>query len=190
VRGSREGSSSPHADVRGSFEREFPGGSESANATFVALVQVAEAFVAMLNRVLRRHGLSAAGAQALGIIEGAGEPTSPTLIAERLIVSTAAVTSLLDTLERRGLIVRTPDQGDRRRVLVSLTDDARDLVERFLPEVVAVQTAIMVDIPEAERTRLLRSLGRVGAALEGLDAEAVVATARPRGKPAPGLRRA
>jgi DNA-binding MarR family transcriptional regulator len=39
-------------------------------------------------------------------------------MAERLIVTTASVTSLLDTLERRGLLERRPDPTDRRRPLI------------------------------------------------------------------------
>ena len=70
----------------------------------------------------------------MAIIDGAGEPLSPTTIAERLIVTTATVTSLLDTLEKRGLVVRQPDPADRRKLLVSITDEARTIVDQFLPE--------------------------------------------------------
>ena len=146
----------------------------------VALVQAGEAFLTLAGRALRRHGLSAAGAQVLGIIEGAGQPTSPTVIAERLIVTTATVTTLLDTLERRALIVRRPDPVDRRRVLVALTDKARGVIDTFLPEIVALQTAVMAGVSESERARLQRTLATMQAQLDCLDAAAVVAAARPR----------
>ncbi len=137
----------------------------------------------MIGKSLRRHGLSAAGAQVLGIVEGAGGPISPTVIADRLIVTTATVTSLLDTLERRGLVQRRPDPVDRRKVLVALTDEAYELVDRFLPEIVALQTAIMTGIPEVERQRLRRTLARVRTNIASLDADAVVAAAGPRRRP-------
>ena len=89
------------------FEREFPGCSETANASFIALVSTSEAFMGMTRKALRHHGLSMAGREAIAVIEGAGKPISPTTIAERLLVTTASVTSLLDTLERRGLVVRS-----------------------------------------------------------------------------------
>jgi DNA-binding MarR family transcriptional regulator len=148
----------------------------------IALVQVGEAFVAMVNKSLRHHGLSAAGRQALAIIDGAGEPLSPTTIAERLIVTTATVTSLLDTLERRGLVVRLPDPDDRRRLLIAITDEARQIVDQFLPEVVALQTAVMTGLNETERQRLLRSLAVIRAGMTAVDADSTVAAVPARGK--------
>ncbi|HEY5032650.1 MAG TPA: MarR family transcriptional regulator [Actinomycetes bacterium] len=139
----------------------------------------------MANKALRHHGLSAAGRQVLAIIDGAGEPLAPTTIADRLIVTTATVTSLLDTLERRGLIVRHPDPEDRRKLLVSITDEARRIVDQFLPEVVALQTAVMAGLSETERKRLLRSLAVIQDGLIAVDARSTVAGASPRSKARP-----
>jgi DNA-binding MarR family transcriptional regulator len=153
----------------------------------MALVQTSDASIAMVNRALRRHGLSAAGRQALAVLEGAGQPLSPPTISERLIVSTASVTSLLDTLERRGLVIRLPDPDDRRRLLVSLTDEGQRVVDEFLPEVVALQTAVMEPISEPDRQRLLRSLAAIRAAIRAaiaaVDVEAVVSAAPRRVRP-------
>jgi len=137
----------------------------------------------MVSKAVRHHGLSDAGRQALAIIEGSDKPLSPTTIAERLLVTTASMTSLLDTLERRGLLTRLPDPDDRRRLLVSLTDQGRQIVDEFLPEVVTLQTAVMAGLGEAERARLLRSLGAIGEAIAAVDAGAVVARASRRVKP-------
>jgi DNA-binding MarR family transcriptional regulator len=153
----------------------------------MALVRTCEASVAMVSTALRHHRLSAAGRQALAVLEGAGQPLSPTAIAERLIVTTASMTSLLDTLERRGLVRRQPDPDDRRRVLVILTEDGRRVVDAFLPEVVALQTAITAGLTEAERRQLQRSLAKIRSAIETIDADGVVAAAPRRG--APGQRR-
>lgn len=179
-KGSPTGGPSARADAGTAFEQEFPGLSQSANASVMALVQVGEAFLAMVDRTLRHHRLSQAGRQALAVLEGAGQPLSPTTLAERLIVTTASVTSLLDTLERRGLVQRRPDPTDRRRLLVALTDDGRALVEQFLPEVVALQTAVMAGVSEADRQHLLRTLAAMREAAAAVDADAVVAAAPAR----------
>lgn len=163
------------------FEREFPGCSETANASLLALVGTSEAFMGMVRKALHHHGLSPAGREAIAVIEGAGEPISPTTIAERLLVTTASVTSLLDTLERRGLVVRQPDPSDRRRLLVALTDEAREILDDYLPEMVALQTAIMAGVSEQDRRHLLRTLEAIRVAIVELDAEATVATAPRRG---------
>lgn len=38
----------------------------------------------------------------------------------------ASITSLLDNMSRRGLIIRTPDASDKRNNLVSLTEEGRN----------------------------------------------------------------
>jgi DNA-binding MarR family transcriptional regulator len=149
----------------------------------MAIVQVGERFLACTDKALRRHSLSRAGREALAVLEGAGHPLSPTTIAERLLVTTASVTSLLDTLERRGLVERRPDPEDRRRLLVAITHEGLALVDQFLPEVVALQTAAMAELSEPQRRQLLKLLAIVRAGLADLDPDAVVRAARPRGKP-------
>ena len=48
-------------------------------------------------------------------------------LAEAASISPGAVTTVLDRLERMGLVTRTRDEADRRRVLVELTPKAREL---------------------------------------------------------------
>jgi DNA-binding MarR family transcriptional regulator len=48
-------------------------------------------------------------------------------LAEAASLSPGAVTTVLDRLERMGLVTRTRDEADRRRVLVELTPKAREL---------------------------------------------------------------
>jgi DNA-binding MarR family transcriptional regulator len=149
----------------------------------VAIVQVGERFLATVDTALRHHHLSRAGREALAVLEGAGQPLSPTTLAQRLIVTTASITSLLDTLERRGLVERQPDPADRRRLLVAITDDGLALVDEFLPEVVALQTAVMAQLSEPQRRQLVKLLANVRDGLDNLDVEAVVRAAPRRGKP-------
>ena len=148
----------------------------------LALARTSGAIMALFNASLRHRELSATGRQALAVLDGAGQPMSPTAISERLLVTTASMTSLLDTLERRGLVIRQPDPDDRRKQLVSLTRAGQQVVDEFLPEVVALQTAMMTGLNEADRRQLVRLLGVIREALADIDADAVVAAAPPRGK--------
>ena len=139
--------------------------SASANECIVGIVRAGEAFVALANRALSGYQLSPAARQALAVLDGAGEPLSPTEIARRLIVTTASVTSLLDTLERRGLVERRADPADRRRLLVAITPPAQDLVRQYVPEVVALQGAVMNGISEEDRQQLIAILTRIREAI-------------------------
>jgi DNA-binding MarR family transcriptional regulator len=149
----------------------------------MALVRTGERLLACIDRALLHHRLSRAGREALAVLDGAGQPLSPTAIAERLIVTTASVTSLLDTLERRGLVERQPDPTDRRRLLIVITQDGKAIVDQFLPEVVALQTAAMATLTEAQRRQLVELLATLGANLATLDADEVIRAAAPRGIP-------
>jgi DNA-binding MarR family transcriptional regulator len=149
----------------------------------MALVRTGDRLLAGIDQALRHHRLSRAGREALAVLDGAGQPLSPTAIAERLIVTTASVTSLLDTLERRGLVERRPDPTDRRRLLIVITHDGKAIVDKFLPEIVALQTAALATLTEAQRRQLVELLATVGANLTNLDADEVIRAAAPRGIP-------
>jgi DNA-binding MarR family transcriptional regulator len=56
----------------------------------------------------------------------------PTLtIGERMIEQTPGVTRLVDRLERKGLVARTPCPKDRRRVLCRITDKGLELLNEL-----------------------------------------------------------
>ena len=152
----------------------------------MALVRTGARLLACIDQAVRHHRLSTAGRGALAILDGAGQPLSPTAIAERLIVTTASVTSLLDTLERRGLVERQPDPTDRRRLLIVITQEGKAIVDQFLPEVVALQTAAMANLTETQRRQLVEILAVLGADLTTLDADDVIRAAPPRGIPRHG----
>jgi DNA-binding MarR family transcriptional regulator len=164
------------------FEREFPGASRSGAEVAANLIRAADALLAEINRRRRSIAdLSPSAFQCLAILDGAGEPLAAHTIAERLLVSSASTTSLLDTLEKRGLIERTPHPSDRRKTLVHLTDDARDIVDRMLPQVHAAATDAVRELTEAEREQLIASLTTIRHAVVEL-AEHEPPAPKPRGK--------
>jgi len=94
------------------------------------------------------------------------------------------MTSLLDTLERRGLVERHSHPSDRRKILVHLTDAARRIVEQTLPVQHAVITATVEDVSEADRKQLIATLSTIWARLEYL-AERPLPVPKARRKPRP-----
>jgi DNA-binding MarR family transcriptional regulator len=71
-----------------------------------------------------RLGINRSDARCLDIIDIHGRVTAGELARESRL-STGAITTLLDRLERAGFVRRVRDTDDRRRVLVELTDEAR-----------------------------------------------------------------
>jgi DNA-binding MarR family transcriptional regulator len=129
---------------------------------FVNLCRTGDLLLGELNRRLKAEfDLSTTAGMVLAIVDGAGEPLTPGTIAERAVVTSASVTSLLDTLEKRRLIVRRPHPDDRRKVLVDLTEDGRSTVDRFLPGAHRLETDVMAVLSVAERHQLLSLLAKV-----------------------------
>ncbi len=144
------------------FEHEFPGASRSAAEVAATLVGTATALDAAIERAPRQAAnLSTSAFQTLAILDGAGRAVPPVVIAERLLVSTASMTSLLNTLERRGLVERRPHPTDGRKILVGLTPLAQPIIDSQLPVIHAVITEAIRDVPEADREPLLRALSLI-----------------------------
>lgn len=117
----------------------------------------------LTRRLKAEFDLSTTAGMVLAIVDGAGEPVTPSTIAERAVVTSASVTSLLDTLEKRGLVVRRQHPGDRRKLLIELTDEGRATVDRFLPGAHRLETEILSVLDEDERRQLLSLLARIQA---------------------------
>jgi DNA-binding MarR family transcriptional regulator len=87
-------------------------------------------------RAGRRRGLSPTSVTVMTtlLLDGARGPSE---LAGLLDITTASVTELIDRLEGLGFVLRRPHPGDRRRLLIELTDRG----EREIEEVFEAFTA-------------------------------------------------
>jgi DNA-binding MarR family transcriptional regulator len=149
--------------VGGDFEDEFPGARRIATECYANIVRTGDQLIGLHNRqAWEEYRLSATAKMALAVIEGAGEPLEPSVIAERLLITSGSMTSMLDTLERRRLVRRMPHPEDRRKLLVEVTDEAVAILDELLPslhqrEKVVIDAALSAD----EQRKLLELLARV-----------------------------
>jgi DNA-binding MarR family transcriptional regulator len=81
--------------------------------------ELSTAVVAFHEAVGAYLGVSAVDQRALGII-GAHGPLSAGALAKEIGLTPGAVTGMVDRLERAGLVARTPDPADRRRVVITV----------------------------------------------------------------------
>lgn len=117
------------------------------------------------------HGINRTDARCLDIIERLGGVTAGRLARESGL-STGAVTTVLDRLERAGLARRTSDPGDRRRVLVEMTPAAREANEELSRPLVEAAAEQLLRYSEEELV-LLREYHRASRALTEAHAERV-----------------
>ncbi|MFD6751925.1 MarR family transcriptional regulator [Micromonospora gifhornensis] len=93
-----------------------------------------QSFDAFDEAAAARLGLNRTDLRALDLVLANDGPFSAGELTRALKISPAATTTVIDRLERAGLVTRTRDAENRRRVLVTATDTARE-VERdiYLP---------------------------------------------------------
>jgi DNA-binding MarR family transcriptional regulator len=100
-------------------------------------------------------GLSFARVRALRrLVE---EPLTLRALAERLTADPPYVTLIVDDLEERGLVQRTPHPDDRRAKLVQLTKAGRAAAARA-DAILDEPPAALRDVPAADLAALLRVL--------------------------------
>jgi len=129
------------------------------------LVFTAELLEKRITRLLLPFDLSPATGLVLSIMADSETSVSPNHIADRLIISRASVTSLLDSLEKRGFVKRQPHPSDRRMLLVELTDSGRQVANQFRPIVHQHQKVWLNALNEKEQEQLIQTLHRLQASL-------------------------
>jgi DNA-binding MarR family transcriptional regulator len=147
------------------------------------MYRAADLLIGLHNRqTLDQYQLSPSGRQILAIVEGAGEPLEPSVIADRLLITTGSVTSLLDNLEKRGLIRRLPHPQDRRKLLIDITPSAQAIVDELLPSLHAREREVMSSaLSTDEQHELLELIAKVQhAAIQAQSAPAAHAATRRR----------
>lgn len=123
-------------------------------------------------RALTAFGLTEGEGNVLAALRRAGPPyaLTPTELYRSLLLSSGAMTNRVDRLQDRGYVSREDDPEDRRRVLVRLTDEGREVIDAAMDaHVAALEEAIAAALPDDERDRLVGLLRRTLEAFEADD---------------------
>ena len=82
-------------------------------------------------------------------------------LAERLYLEKSTASRVVDALERKGYVTRTPHPGDRRALQLKVTPAGRRLVERIRASLVEEARAVLADLSPAFRQEAARFLARL-----------------------------
>ena len=115
-------------------------------------------------------GLNLSEASLLAYVEESGALTQ-TRLAERLGIGRAAMGSVIDSLEKRGLVERNPDPDDRRVWLVDLTASGKEMVQQVTERDVVLRKELRAGISRDDRQKLAEVLVALGSNLAALMAE-------------------
>lgn len=91
------------------------------------------------NAVLRPYGLNHPEYNVLMMLYGAADNAlNPSLLADAAGEKLANVTRITTRLCEKGYVARSGDDGDRRKVTLTLTPEGLALIESFLPHIVTL----------------------------------------------------
>jgi DNA-binding MarR family transcriptional regulator len=115
----------------------------------LALHRATHATLTALQARLAGLNLTASEINALAIL-ATGQPRSIGELAAATATKPTTLTSVLDRLVRRDLVVRQLDPADRRSFLVSLTQDGRPVADRARAEMGALERAALAAVTGAD----------------------------------------
>ncbi len=105
--------------------------SRDKNEIMVLIVRLASRLQARADAFFRSYGVSSAQYNVLVLLKGSQDGLSQVQISRQMVVSRANITSIIDKLEKKGLVKRLPDTSDRRSFRVRLTDKGRALIKEI-----------------------------------------------------------
>jgi len=150
-------------DVRSRIAEEGSEFDAESSAVLFTLTRAANLLTADFDStVWQRFGVTYPGFRVIFVISVSG-PQEPRMIAQLASVSRASVSSVINTLERDGYVVRKRESTDRRLVTVHLTDKGRQLwKDSFVYQNTRERQWAAALTPEEQETlvRLLKTLIR------------------------------
>src|SRR5262249_46279918 len=150
----------PH-QVYQTQEAELEPTASEAIATLIATSQrLSRVFNARLSKQKGVIKLSGPRLRLLMAVEEAGHLRMGD-VAEELGITARTVTTLVDALEREGLLVRLPDPKDRRATLLELTETARTQFEQVRGLQMELGEELLAPLDQGQRRLLLDLLNRL-----------------------------
>lgn len=121
------------------------------------IVPLGRSLMAAEQPILAAHDLTMWGYVVLNRLRTEPVRTQAAL-AEAIGADKTRIITVLDGLQRRGLIARDPDPTDRRVRLVSLTDEGRRVRDAARDAIQRNEERVLRALPEHERRAFVRAL--------------------------------
>ncbi|HJF75976.1 MAG TPA: MarR family transcriptional regulator [Brevibacterium linens] len=115
------------------------------------------------------YGIEGWAFDVLSALRRAGEPyqLSPSTLLQETLVTSGTMTNRIDRLVARGWVDRRPDPGDRRGVLVQLSDSGRATVDSALADLLVKEREILSGLTPAGSRKLATLLRELSTGFDG-----------------------
>ena len=138
---------------------------QQIDSVLIALRRLMRATDLYSRDLARKTGLTTPQLLLMQSIRQRGE-VSIRELSEQVNLSQATVTSILDRLEARGLVVRRRSTEDKRKVHAYLTDDGKAIIRKSPPPLQNSFINQFKKLDEWEQNMILSSLQRVAAMMD------------------------
>ena len=158
-----DGLGAPIDTIITQWQRERPDLDPSPMAVCGEIKRASERVRQAVVANLSGTGLDLAGFDVLLTLrrQGRGSALSPSALAKEMMLSTSAMTSRLDGLEKRKLIERQVNPGDRRGLKIVLTDEGFALGDKLVVSHVETQDRLLAPLSARERNQLRTLLNKL-----------------------------
>ncbi len=90
-----------------------------------------------------------------------GDIVTPGEISKHTGITSARVAAVLGSLEKKGLIVRSMDLNDRRKIRIAITDAGKDYVDNRKKEMFGMIRAMLEYLGEEDAAELVRIIKKL-----------------------------
>ncbi|MCW3052138.1 MAG: mhqR [Chthonomonadales bacterium] len=128
---------------------------------FVVLTRCQSSVAEHARQDIQRHALSTSEFGVLELLYHKG-PTTLSLLAERILITSGSLTYVVDQLVKRDLVQRVASPTDRRVTFADLTESGRTLIQTIFPDhAQKIRRTVSSLTPEEQETAitLLKKLG-------------------------------
>jgi len=129
--------------------------------TYVKLMRATNWTSSQIHRHLQEDNLTQSQFAVLEALYHLG-PLCQGELVEKILKSNANLTTVVDSLEKKSLVLRDRSGSDRRRVTVRLTESGTELIARVFPrhaEIVEQQLSVLSSEEQTSLATLLKKLG-------------------------------
>ncbi|MGR3761752.1 MarR family winged helix-turn-helix transcriptional regulator [Roseobacteraceae bacterium NS-SX3] len=141
------------------------------DSSLIALRQILRATEMFGRELAQSAGLTAVQLRVLQVVAENGQTTAKE-ISQRMRVSQATVTALVDKLVHRGMVVRQKSQTDRRRTDIIVTELGRETIKGAPDPLQQRYVRKFKALEDWEQAMLVAALERVAAMLDAEDLDA------------------
>jgi DNA-binding MarR family transcriptional regulator len=111
-----------------------------------------------INERVKPYGLTTLQYTTLSVLRRQGRPLSNAQLARRAYMTPQAMSEVIEALERKGLIERTPHPNHRRVYPAVLTDEGVRVLELCDAAIDELEEAMLRDLSAAQRAGLVHGL--------------------------------